>query len=180
MMREIANTRIGRNTLFTGLISHIAAILVAMMSASGKEHFFGIVFFLSCLLLVIGAFAEFKNRGCRPLIEWRFYVIAAVTVFPLLGPFIVLGWLYSFPKSGEEKHTGLSGLVSAFFRLRANGLVLFLLIVFLLILFVFTASQDDPYYKTRYRNYQQRNLPKPVSAADLHEDDARITKIFSQ
>lgn len=179
-MTEIAYTKIGRNALFAGLISHVAAILVAMMSASGKEHFFGIVFFFSCLLLVVGAFAELKNRGYHPFIEWRFYVIAAVTVFPLLGPFIVLGLLYSFQKSGEEGRVGLSGLFPALFRLRANGLVLILLIVFLLILFVFTGSQDDPYYKKRYRNYQNRNAPQSVLAAGLHENDARKIKMFSR
>jgi uncharacterized membrane protein len=179
-MPEIAYTSIGRNALFTGLISHVAAILVAMMSASGKDHFFGVVFFFSCLLLVVGAFAELKSRGHRPLIEWRFYVIAAVTVFPLLGPLIVLGLVYSIPKSGEERRVSLSGLLPAFFRLRANGLVLFLLIVFLLILFFSASRQDDPYFKKRYRNDPHRNLPKSVLAAGPHRDDVQIVKIFSR
>lgn len=179
MMPEIAYTSIGRNTLFAGLISHIAAILVAMMSASGREHFFGGVFFLSFLLLVIGSFAELKNRGYRPLIEWRFYLLAAVTVLPLLGPLIILGLVYSIPKSGEEERVSLSGLLPAFFRLRANGLVLFLLIVFLFILFFSASRQDDPYFKKRYRNDPGSNLPQSVLAAGLQKDYAQIVKIFS-
>jgi len=173
-MPEIAYTTFGRNALFTGLISHVAAILVGMMSASGKEHFFGIVFLLSCFLLVFGAYAELKNRGYCPLRDWRFYVITAIAVFPLVGPLIVFGLLYSFQKSGQEKRVGISGLFPAFFRLKANVLVIFLLIVFLLILFAVTNSQDDPYYKKRYRNYQNRNLPQSVLAADQHDNFSRI------
>ena len=179
-MREIAYTSFGRNALVAGLICHVAAILVAMMSASGREYFFGGVFIFSCFLFDVGAFAELKNRGYRPLIKWQFYVIAAATVFPLLGPLLILGLLYGIPKSGEVKCISLSGLLPAFFKLRANGLVLFLLMVFLFILFFFASRQDDPYFKKRYPNDPNRNLTKSVSAADLHENDARITKIFSQ
>ena len=161
-MQEIAYTTFGRNAFFTGLISHVAALLVAMLSASGTEHFFGMVFLLACSLFVVGAYVELKNRGYSPLKDWRFYVIAAVTVFPLLGPFIVLGLLYSFQKNGQEKRVGLSGLFPAIFRLKANVLIVFLLIVILFILFVFTNSQDDPYYKKRYRNHQNKNLQQSL------------------
>lgn len=161
-MPDIAYTTIGRNALLTGLISHVTALLVAMMSVSGTEHFFSIVFIFSCFLLVVGIYAEWKHRGCCPFRDWRFYVMAAVTVLPVLGPLIVLVLLYSFQKSGQGKRAGMSDLFPALFRLQANGLVLFLLIVFLLILFVITNSQDDPYYKKRYRNYQKGNLPQSI------------------
>ncbi len=177
-MPEIAYTSIGRNMLFTGLISHVAAILVATMAASGRDHFFGFVYLFSCLLLVAGAFAELKKKGYRPLIEWRFYVIAALTVFPLLGPLMVLGLVYSIPKSGQEERVSLSGLLPAFFRFRANGVVLFLLMIFLFVLFLFASRQDDPYFKKRYRNDLGRNLPKSVLAAGHHRDYAQIAKIF--
>ena len=62
----------------------------------------------------------------------------------------------------------MSGLFPAIFRLKANALVLFLLIVFLLILFVVTNSQDEPYYKKRYRNYHKRNLPQSVLDASQY------------
>jgi hypothetical protein len=165
MMPEIAHTKIGRNALFSGLISHLAALLVAMLSSSGTDYFFSIVFPFSCLLLIAGAYAELKNRGYSPFKDWRFYLIAAVTVFPLLGPFIILGLLYRFQKSGQEKRIGLSGLFTALFRLKANVLVIFLLLVFLLILFVFTNSQDDPYYKKRHQSYQNRTLPQSILEA---------------
>lgn len=161
-MPEIAYTKIGRNALFSGLISHLAALLVAMLSSSGTDYFFSIVFPFSCVLLVVGAFSELKNRGYSPFKDWRFYLIAAVTVFPLLGPFIILGLLCRFQKSGQENRVGMSGLFPALFRLKANVLIVFLLIVILLILFVFTNSQDDPYYKKRYRNHQNKNLQQSV------------------
>ncbi|MCK7510249.1 MAG: hypothetical protein MZV70_43530 [Desulfobacterales bacterium] len=94
------------------------------------------VFLLACALFVVGAYVELKDRGYSPLKDWRFYVIAAVTVFPLLGPFIVLGLLYGSQKNRQQKLVGLSGLFPAIFRLKANVLIVFLLIVILLILFV--------------------------------------------
>jgi hypothetical protein len=116
------------------------------------ELFFSIVFPFSCLALVVGAYAELKNRGYYPLRDWGFYVIAAVTVFPVLGPLIVLGLLYSFQKSGQEARVRLSGLFLAIFRLKANTLVLFVLIIFLFLLFAVILSWHDPYFKKRALN----------------------------
>jgi|WetSurMetagenome_2_1015567.scaffolds.fasta_scaffold128022_3 hypothetical protein len=165
IMPEIAYTNIGRNALFAGLICHIAAFLVGMLSASGMDCFFCIVFFLSCFFLVAGAYAELKQRGCRPLRAWRFHVSVVVAALPLLGPFIVFALLYDFQKSGQEKRGGLFGLFPAIFRLKANVLVISLLLVLLVILFVFTNSRDDPYYKKRDRYYRNGNLPQSLSDA---------------
>lgn len=171
-MLEIAYTKIGKNTLFAGLISHLAAMLVAMLSSSGTEHFFGIVFPFSSLLLIVGAFAELKNRGYAPLRNWRFYLIAAATVIPFLGPFLALGGLYRMQESAPGKSIRLTGLLPALLGLKANLLIVFLLMVLLLVLFVFTVSQDDPYYKKRYRNYQK--VPQSVLTVSQHEHDVRI------
>jgi hypothetical protein len=143
------------------------------MSASGKEHFFGIVFLLSCFLLVFGAYAELKNRGYCPLRDWRFYVIAVVTVFPVLGPLIVLGLLYSFQKSGQEARVSVSGLFPAMLRLQANVLVLFGLIILLFLLFAVIHSRHDPYFKKRSQN---RNLPQSILVAEQHENFVWIVK----
>lgn len=175
-MPEIAYTPFGRNALFTGLISHVAAILVAMMSASGTEHFSSIVFLFSCFLLVFGAYAELKYRGYHPLINWRFYVIATVTVFPLLGPLIVLGLLYSFQKSGQETRVSVSGLFSAIFRLKANALVLFVLIILLFLLFAVIHSRHDPYFKRRALNSLS---PKSLLTAGQHENYVRTVKCLT-
>ncbi|MBA4389945.1 MAG: hypothetical protein C0399_03305 [Syntrophus sp. (in: bacteria)] len=172
-MPEIAHTTLGRNALFTGLISHVAAILVSMMPASGAELFFSIVFPFSCLALVIGAYTELKNREYYPLRDWRFYVIAAVTVFPVLGPLIALGLIYRFQKNGQEARVRLSGLFLAIFRLKANALVLFALIIFLFLLFAVIHSRHDPYFKKRSQNM---NLLQSVLAANQHENFVRIVK----
>ena len=175
-MPEIAYTNFGRNVLLTGLISHVAAILVAMMSASGAGLFFSIIFPFSCLALAAGAYAELKNRGCYPSRDWRFYVIAAVTVFPLLGPLTVLGLLYSLQKSGQEARVSVSGLFSAVFRLKANALVLFVLIIFLFLLFAVIHSRHDPYFKRRALSSLS---PPSVLAADQHENFVRIVKCLT-
>jgi hypothetical protein len=154
-MLEIAYTNLGRNAMVTGLVSHVAALLVAMLPAPGTALFFSIVFPFSCLALIVGAYVELKNRGYYPLEDWRFYLIAAVTVFPLIGPLTVSGLLYSFQKSGQETCVGLSGLFSAMFRLKANALILFSLIIILFLIFAVIQSQHDPYFQ---KNRQNRNL----------------------
>jgi len=94
-------------------------------------------------------------------------VIAALTVFPLLGPLIVLGLLYSFQKSGQEARIGLSGMLSAILRLKANTLILFVLIIILFLLFAVIHSRHDPYFKRRALiGLSQRS----VLVADHHQD----------
>jgi hypothetical protein len=161
-MPDIAYTPLGRNALFTGLIGHGAALLVGMMSASGGERFFGIVFPLACLALLLGGYAELKRVERRPWRDWRLYGIAAATVIPVLGPFVVLGLLFGFQRKAQGERVGPLGLFPALARLRANGLVLFLWIVFLVLLFVFTGSRDDPYFK-RHRGPSGGNALQSLS-----------------
>ena len=155
-MPEIAYTALGRNALLAGLVSHLAAIVVAMMTASGANRFFSIVFPFACLALALAAYVELKNRGGAPLTDWRFYVMAAVTVFPLLGPLIVLGLLYRIPKDGEQRDIAMSGLLPAMLRLRANVLVIFALVLILFLLFAVISSKNDPYFKRRIPNSQSQ------------------------
>jgi hypothetical protein len=142
-MPEIAYTPLGR------LIGHVTAVLVAMMPASGAERFFSIVFVFSCHLLFVGAYAELKRRNYHPSRNWRFYVIAAAAFIPLLGPLLVLGLLYHLQESGQETPFRISGLCSAILRLRANALVLLVVIISLLLVFAVIHSRRDPYFKKR-------------------------------
>ncbi|HOD28371.1 MAG TPA: hypothetical protein PKH03_04100 [Syntrophales bacterium] len=150
-MTDIAYTPLGRNALVTGLIGHAAALLAGMMPASGGERFFGLVFPLACLALLLGGYAELRRGGRRPWRDGRLYGIAAATAIPVLGPFVVLGLLFGFQSRTQGERIGPLGLFPALARLRANGLVLFLWIVFLVLLFAFTGSRDDPYFK-RHRD----------------------------
>ena len=138
-MPKIAYTTFGRNALLTGLISHVVAILVGMMSVSGTDVFFKIVYPFSWMLLLAGAYTELRHRGSRPLNTWRFYLIVFAFVFPILGPLIVIGLIYSSHESGRQPGN-LSGLFPAMLKLRANALLLFLL-------FAVIHSKHDPYFK---------------------------------
>jgi hypothetical protein len=140
-MQEIAYTTFGRNSLFLGLLSHIAAILVVMMSASGTAQFFNIVFPASCLFLIIATHREFKHRGAHPFKQWLFYVAAVVTIVPLIGPILVSGILYGFQSSKNTKLVGMLGFVPALFRLRTNVLTGFALIMVFFILFILTIGR---------------------------------------
>lgn len=147
--REIAATTVGRNALTAGFICHVAAILVGMMTASGADSFFKMVYPASWVLMTAGAYAELRFRSGRPLNTWRFYVAAMASVFPLLGPLAVFGLIYTCPEDGREGQAGLSGFVSALFRLRANVLLLFGLIMLLFLLFAVVTGVNDPYFRRK-------------------------------
>ncbi|MHB8108623.1 MAG: hypothetical protein ACYDHW_01160 [Syntrophorhabdaceae bacterium] len=147
-MPEIAYTTIGRNSLFLGLISHIAAILVAMMP-SGAAQFFTVVFPISCLFLIVAVHTELKHRGSHPFKQWLFYAAAAATIFPLIGPALVLAFLYSFQESKSSIGRKIFGFIWAVFRLKANMLLGFALILILLVLFFFTTSRSERYHKNK-------------------------------
>lgn len=146
-MREIAYTSFGGNALAAGLICHFAAILAGMMTASGADLFFKIVYPASWGLLIAGSYVELRHRGVRPLNAWRFYLIVMAVVFPLLGLLVVLGLIYSFPENGREGRGSLSGLFSAILKLRANVLMVFVSIILLLLLFAAMSSRHDPYFQ---------------------------------
>jgi hypothetical protein len=148
-MHEMARSAFGRNALTAGLICHLAAILAGMLSASGGDAFFKMVYPVSWMLLTAGGFAELRHRGIVPLKGWRFYLIVLSGVFPVLGPLLVLGLIYSAP--GNDSETGnLTGLFSATLKLRANGLLILVLILSLFVLFIILHAGSDSYFQKRY------------------------------
>jgi hypothetical protein len=173
-MREIAYTAFGRNTLVCGLISHTAAMLAGMTTAAGAELYFTILFPFSWVVLVVATYAEIKHRGFSPFEDGRFYGIAIVSILPVLGPLVVLTRLYRFENKGEESRGGLSGLLPAIFRLRANVLLLFVVIIVLFLIFAVIHSRQDPYFKRR----APRSLaPQSVFVAGQQESDFRTIKV---
>lgn len=163
-MPEIAYTTVGRNALFVGLISHFTAILGGMIPASG-DNYFQVVFLFSCLSLIVGAYVELKHRGSHPFKEGLFYTISAVTVLPLIGPIITMGLLYGSQRAEQRGGIIISGFFSALFRIKANILIIFLLGTLLCALFILPNSKDEPYYKKKYQNRQNRHVSQAIFTA---------------
>jgi hypothetical protein len=149
-MALIADTAFGRNALVCGLVIHFAACIVAMTTTSGADVFFMIVYPFSCLALVSGAYAELKHRGCLPSGTSRYYLIVAVAVFfPVIGPLVILGCLYRTPKCGQDEPIKMLGLIPAILHLKANLLLVFVLIISLFLLLAIVTSRNDAYFKKR-------------------------------
>lgn len=148
-MRKIADTTFGRNALAAGLICHVAAILFGMMSMSGADAFFKIIYPFSWMLLASGAYVELRHRGGRPLKTWRFYLIFVAAVLPVLGPLIALGLIYSFPRDGRETQGNRAGLFPAMLKLRASGWMILALAFLLFLLLAILHSKNDPYFRRR-------------------------------
>ncbi len=149
---RIAYTRIGNNCLVAGLITHVAALLVGMMTAAPAEAFFKITYLVSCVLIAAGGFAELSHRQMPPLRGWRFYILASATVFPVLGPLLSLALIYSsFWEGGRACGPGLRGFFRSLWQLRANVLTVVALLVMLFLLFAFLSSKEDPYFQKQRR-----------------------------
>lgn len=146
---EIAYTSFGRNALVCGLAGHAAAMLVGMTTVAGGELYFTIVYPVFWFVLVLAAFAEWKHRGYEPAGDGRFYGTAIVSVIPVLGPLTLLFRLYRLQKSGQDVPGKRSGFFSALGRLKANVLVLFVVILLLFLLFAVLHMKEDPYFKRR-------------------------------
>ena len=146
-MPLIAYTKTGNTCLVAGLITHAAALLVGMMTVAGAGAFFQITYVSSCVLIAAGGFAELCHRQMPPLRGWRFYIMAAATVFPVLGPLMVLALIYSSPWDDAQAYSpGLSGFFAAVRHLKANAAVVVLLLLILLLLFAVLDSRIDPYF----------------------------------
>lgn len=146
-MIEIAYTTFGRNTLVIGLISHVTALLVAMMPASGAGSFLSVLYPFYWITIVSSVYKELRDRGYRPSGNWRFYILMAATVIPILGPMTALMTLYGMQESNKIKQEKPKGFLASFLRLRANSLLIFLFILILFILFAVILSRNDPYFK---------------------------------
>jgi hypothetical protein len=114
-----------------------------MLAASGTELFFKIVYLASWAALNAGVFVELKYRGRRPARDWRCYLIAAASLLPLLGPLLLLGFVYR----RQEGQSGLSGLFPAMLQLRANALLVFILLILIFLFFALIRSRHDPYFR---------------------------------
>ncbi|MBF0329644.1 MAG: hypothetical protein HQL10_10845 [Nitrospirae bacterium] len=151
-MQEIGHTAFGRNALAIGLLGHVAALIVSIMTVSGAGTFFIIVFTLSCIFSVAGTFTELYFRGFRFLDDLKFYLLAVAVVFPFIGPIIVMCFLYSLQRKGEKIHFDFPGFIRLLSRLKANMLLVFVFLIFLFILFAFIHGATDPYFKKRQQN----------------------------
>jgi hypothetical protein len=146
-VREIAYTNFGRNALFTGLISHIVALLAGMMPVSGAQTFFLAAYGFACLAFALGVYVELKNKGYAPVRSLNFYGSAAVAVLPVIGPVATLLILYAAQGEGQGERFTVWDMFAAIPRLKVNPLVLLLFLAILFIFFAFSIRQDDPYFK---------------------------------
>lgn len=129
-----------------GLISHVVALIPAMLPASSYD-FFSIVYPFYWSAFTLGVYIELKNRGCSPFKNWRFYIIAVIAVLPIIGPLTGLFMLYTLQGDKKVEQFTVWGMFTSVLRLKANLLVIFLLIVILFVLFALTQQQNDPYFK---------------------------------
>jgi len=147
MTPEIAYTGIGRNALFTGLISHVAAILVAMMSASGREHFFGICLFSLLPAPCCRRFCRIEKQGLPSFNRMAILRDCGSNCFSFTRAVNCSGTGIQYPeKRGGETRQPVR-FASSVFQTQGERTG-FVFADCLSAYFIFSASrQDDPYFK---------------------------------
>ncbi|MDI6743296.1 MAG: hypothetical protein QMD11_11240 [Smithella sp.] len=159
-MKEIVYSSFASNALVIGLISHIGALLIGMIPASGSGRLFLILYLFYWVLFLCAAGVELRGRAYRPSVNAGFYIMAGAAMLPVLGPFIVLRMLYKMQDATDIKQPG--GFVSSIFRLRANLLLVFLIMAIIFILFTVLVSRDNPYFQRSKMNdvtKQEQQVP---------------------
>jgi uncharacterized membrane protein len=145
--REVAYTPVGRNSLFVGLVTHVAALYLSMTPDFGIRFYFYLLYLSGWALLIVGMFAELHDRGHRPAGNFRFYLVSFLAIFPIVGPLTVLIALYLMTGTAKTAPFSPLGMIGSFLRLRASGIVIVLALLLLSALFVFIYSTHDPYFK---------------------------------
>lgn len=160
-MKEIAYSSFASNALVIGLISHISALLIGMIPASGSGRLFLILYLFYWVLFLCAAGVELRGRSDRPFGNAGFYIMAGAAILPALGPFIVLRMLYQIQGATDIKQRG--GFVSSIFRLRANLLLVFLMMAVVFMLFAVLVSRDSPYFqRTKMKAAAQQEQQVPL------------------
>jgi hypothetical protein len=118
-----------------------------MMSVGAYHDFISRTYLFYWSVFIPGIYTELKNRGCRPFGNWRFYIIAASAVLPIIGPVTAFFMLYSFQGDRNVEQFKLYGMFTSVLRLRANLLVLSFIILILFVLFAYTLRQHDAYFR---------------------------------
>ena len=145
--RQVAYTPVGRNTLFVGLVTHVAALSLAMTPDFGIRFYFHLLYLSGWALLIVGMYAELDDRGRRPAGDFRFYLVSLLAILPIVGPLAVLVALYLLAGTAKTAPFSPLGMVGSFLRLRASGVVVVLALLILSALFAYIYSTHDPYFK---------------------------------
>jgi len=174
LMKEIAYTSFGRNSLVIGLISHAAALIIGMMPASVAGSFFVALYSFSWLIFVSGAYQELTDRGYRPLGIMHFYMAVVAAVIPFIGPLTGLMMLYNLQGSKDTSQEKTPfGFVASIFKLRANVLLVFLFIAVIFIVFALVNTKNDRYFKHKAA---ESILLKAAFAAELSESAGFVSE----
>lgn len=176
--REIAYLTFGRNALIASLISHIAALLAGMMSGADVNGFSSVLYLFSWAAFILGVYIELKNRGYAPLGDWRFFLCAIVNILPVLGPLAGLFMLYALQGDKDVEGFKIWDMVVSLMRLRANLLVIFLLVATIFALFALALQQNDAYFKKV--RYGKVLLTGDNSSGDIPTQLLTVVSLFEE
>lgn len=142
----IAKTVIGNNALGLGLITHIMAIIIAMIPFQGTDSVITYTYVAGSLLLSIGIFIELVDKQESVLKNWHFYAASALSLLAFIGPLFSCWILYAMSDEINKQPKTAGGFITALFALKIHPIVLLIWSITIATALATAVQQHDPYF----------------------------------
>ena len=139
----IAKTVIGNNVIGIGLITHLTAIIIAMIPLQGTDTFITSIYVTGSLLISLGVFIELYDKQENIFKNWHFYAASALSLLAFIGPLFSCWILYIL---NEEKNISVGGFITSLLALKVHPVILLILSITIGISLTILFQQNDPYF----------------------------------
>jgi cell division protein FtsW (lipid II flippase) len=140
----IAKTFAGNNLLGLGLISHVTAIIIAMVPFQETESL--IAYLMGSLLLSLAILIELLGHQESVFKNWHFYAASILSLLAVIGP-IFACWILYILSDEENKHPKTAGgFITSIFALKVHPIALLIWTIAIIIPLAILAQQYDPYF----------------------------------
>lgn len=141
----IAKTFIGNNALALGLLTHITAIIIAMIPLGETGQSVFSVYIFGTFLISIGIFNELRNHQKTVLKHWHFYAASILSLLAVIGPLFSCWILYTFSEK-ETSRKSVGGFIVSLLTLKIYPIVLLIWSIAIAFGVSLLFRQYDPYF----------------------------------
>lgn len=141
----IVKTNIGNNAFGLGLLTHIAAITVAMVPFGDTNTFITSVYILGSLLISIAIFSELLYHQKSVLKSWHFYAASALSLLAFIGPLFSCWILYTVSEEEKSKKS-VGKFITSLLSLKIHPALLFFWLIAAMVSTSVFVRDNDPYF----------------------------------
>lgn len=148
----LARTTIGNNALGLGLMTHIMAVVIAMIPSAANDIFIFSAYMIGSFLLSLGIFLELFEMQKNVLRHWHFYVAAILSLLAFIGPIFSCWILYLLNEKETHEQKTAGNFISALFAIKVHPIALFIWSISIVITLSLLIPLNDPYFSRSISN----------------------------